>query len=141
MTTLHLSSEPEGDTALVDRFQDAIDESNMRITGARDYSPVKIFLRDESGAAHGCLVAHLWGGWMHIVLVWIEERLRGQGYGTQLLLAAEAEARARGCKGAHLETFSFQGRPFYERFGYRVFGEVEDYPPGQTQFYMKKRWD
>jgi hypothetical protein len=37
-----------------------------------------------------------------------------------------------------LSTFSFQARPFYERFGYEVFGELPDYPEGHSLYFMKK---
>ena len=52
------------------------------------------------------------------------ETLRGRGIGTDLLRRAEAEALVRGCHGAWLDTFEFQARGFYERLGYRCFGEL-----------------
>ena len=55
-----------------------------------------------------------------------------------MLTMAEDYARTHGCIGAHLETFSFQARPLYERLGYQVFGEIADYPPGHTNFFLKK---
>lgn len=64
--------------------------------------------------------------------------MRGQGYGTKLMAAAEAEARRRGCRDAYLDTFSFQARPFYERCGYEVFGTLEDFPTGHQRFVMRK---
>ena len=51
----------------------------------------------------------------------------------------EAEAIRRGCKGAYLDTFSYQARPFYEKLGYEVFGTLDDYPTGHQRFYMRKR--
>jgi len=39
---------------------------------------------------------------------------------------------------ASLETASFQAREFYEKQGYEVFGELDDFPKGHTMFYMKK---
>jgi len=52
--------------------------------------------------------------------------------------AAEDEARAQGCTGVYLSTFSFQARPFYERFGYEVIADVPDYPVGHTYHILKK---
>jgi ribosomal protein S18 acetylase RimI-like enzyme len=51
---------------------------------------------------------------------------------------AEAEAVRRKCVGAWLDTYSFQARGFYERLGYTVLGEIADYPPGHTRYFMKK---
>ena len=37
-----------------------------------------------------------------------------------------------------LKTFSFQARGFYEKNGYRVTGVIEEYPPGESFFWMVK---
>ena len=52
--------------------------------------------------------------------------------------AAEDEARSQGCTGVFLSTFSFQARPFYERFGYEIIADVPDYPAGHTYHVLKK---
>jgi GNAT superfamily N-acetyltransferase len=80
----------------------------------------------------------VWGRWLELTLLWVAEPLRGKGYGEQLLRAAEEEARMQGCRGVFLSTFSFQAQPFYERFGYEVFGELADYPAGHAYYFMKK---
>lgn len=56
-------------------------------------------------------------------------------------MEAEAEAVRRGCHHALLDTFDFQARPFYERLGYRVWGELADFPAGHTWFYLSKALD
>jgi ribosomal protein S18 acetylase RimI-like enzyme len=67
-------------------------------------------------------------------------RPRGAGAtALELLQAAEDYAVERGCFAATLETHSFQARPFYEKFGYQVFGTLEDYPPGHAKFFFRKR--
>ena len=52
--------------------------------------------------------------------------------------AAEDEARSQGCRGVFLTTFSFQARPFYERFGYEAIADIPDYPVGHTYHVLKK---
>jgi len=78
------------------------------------------------------------GGWLDLSLLWVAEPLRGKGYGKKLLEAAEDEARAQGCRGVFLSTFSFQARPFYERFWYEVIADVPAYPAGHTYHVLKK---
>jgi len=51
---------------------------------------------------------------------------------------ADKEARQRGCRRALVKTFSFQGRGFYEKNGYRVTGRLDDYPPGESFYWMVK---
>jgi len=91
--------------------------------------------REITGGLHG--VSHY--GWLFIELLVIPERYRGQRLGTRLMQQAEATARDRGCIGVWLDTFSFQARGFYEKLGYEVFGEIADYPPGKSRFWLRKR--
>jgi hypothetical protein len=42
-------------------------------------------------------------------------------------------------KNVFLDTFSFQAPGFYQKLGYRVFGELVDFPPGHTRQYLTKR--
>ena len=83
-------------------------------------------------------MGHVWGGWLDLETLWVAEPLRGQGYGKKLLEATEDEARAQGCRGVFLTTFSFQARPFYERLGYEVIADVPDYPVGHTYHVLRK---
>jgi GNAT superfamily N-acetyltransferase len=135
---LTLTSEPDASREDRSVVGDGVDSYNIRVTGDASYSPINLFLRDETGAIRGGILADLWGGWMHIRFLYIEESLRQQGYGSRLLKAAEEEARGKGGRNAFVETFSFQARPFYERHGYQVFGELHDYPAGHNYYFLRK---
>ena len=56
------------------------------------------------------------------------------------MASAEAEARGRGCRGAYVDTFSFQAAPFYQRIGFTLFGRLDDCPPGHDRLYFRKRF-
>ena len=135
---VRLSSEPGATADDVARIIDAIDSWNMEVTGDRAFQQVAIFLRDDVGAIRGGVTGGVWGGWLHVVALWVDETLRGRGLGRQLLLAAEAEARRTGATHAFLETHTFQAPGMYRRLGYEAFGELEDYPPGESQVFMRK---
>ena len=64
---------------------------------------------------------------------------RRQGYGTQLLQAAEQEAIVRGCEQAVVDTHSFQAPQFYPQKGYTVCTVIDDYPVGYQQLVFQKR--
>lgn len=100
-----------------------------------------VFLRDSSGALVGGLLGETFWGWLRVYKLWLDERLRGGGYGTRLMQAAEEEARRRGCRYSRLDTYGYQARGFYEKLGYRVVGCYEDYPPGSAEYYMRKELD
>ena len=138
MSTIRLSSEPDASPDDVQAIEDQINNFNMRVTGYVDYHPVNIFLRDENGLLRGGITAGVWGGWLDIYFLWVDEDLRKNGYGAQLLAAAEDEARGYGCRNAHVSTYSFQARPFYERCGYQVIATMDDFPLGHTHYHLRK---
>jgi ribosomal protein S18 acetylase RimI-like enzyme len=136
--TVRLSSEPTAPPEQIAGILDAINSWNVEVTGDRDFHQVAIFLRDGSGAIRGGVTGGVWGGWLHVVALWVDEALRGRGLGRQLLLAAEDEARAAGARHAFLETHTFQAPGLYRRLGYEAIAEIEDYPPGESQLIMRK---
>ncbi|MFC4640438.1 GNAT family N-acetyltransferase [Deinococcus hohokamensis] len=102
--------------------------------------PVEAYLlAGDDEVLGGCTgrAVPLWG-WLEIDLLWLREDLRGQGWGARLLADVEAQASDLGCTRAKLSTWEFQARPFYERQGYAVYAEEHDYPPGHTNFLMRK---
>lgn len=114
---------------------------NDASAGPNNRRLVVFALRDDEGA----VIGGLWGvasyRWLFVQYLAVPETLKGRGLGRALMAAAEAEARALGCVGVWLDTFSFQARGFYEKLGYRLFGSIDDYPPGESRFFLSKRID
>ena len=104
------------------------------------------FVRDSLGlfnegvrnAVLGGALGHVWGGWLDLDTLWVVKPFHGQGYGAMLLRAAEDEARTQGCHSVFLTTFSFQAKPFYEKFGYEVVADIPDHPKGHSHHVLKK---
>ena len=93
-------------------------------------------LDDPTGAIAGGLSGVMSWGWLFIDAVWVRADQRGRGTGRRLMAAAEQHAVAHGCHGVWLDTF--QARGFYEALGYQVFGALDDYPEGQTRWFLRK---
>jgi GNAT superfamily N-acetyltransferase len=110
---------------------------NAPVLGPSDSRPLGVFAR-AGGEIQGGLSGATGRGLLHVDLLWVRPERRKEGLGSKLLLAAEAEARARGCNGVWLDTFDFQARPFYERHGYVVFGELGGFANGHARFFMSK---
>ena len=113
-------------------------EFNRSQVGDDNHRALAIFLRDRQDTIIAGLTGGTYWGWLHIDILWVDEQIRGQGYGRKLLAAAEQEAARRGCQYTHLDTMSFQARGFYEKQGYVVFGELKDLPQGHRRYYLKK---
>ena len=107
--------------------------------GPSGEQPVKFVARDSAGMVVGGILGHTRWRWLYIAKLWVDERARGHGLGTQLMEAAEDLARSRGCTDVSLDTFDYQARPFYEKLGYELFGTLEGYPPGSRQYYLRKQ--
>jgi len=114
---------------------------NFARTGVSSRHPIGFFLKNARGEWLEGLTGYVWGGWLHVNLVWIAESLRGHGHGTRLMDAAEALAVERGAFAATLETHSFQAPEFHMKRGYEVFGRIDDYPPGHAKLFLRKTLD
>ena len=114
---------------------------NEALLGPSGIRPVAVLIRSQDDAR---LLGGLWGRtsfrWLFVELLFIPDALRGQGIGAQLLRTAEDEAKARGCIGAWLETFSQDACCFYVQQGYEVFGAIADYPPGNTRSFLSRQF-
>lgn len=100
---------------------------------------VNIFLKDKTKKVVGAvIITILWNG-MDINSLWVDESLRGKGWGRKLMLAAEAEGKKRGCTLAYTNTFTWQAPKFYEKLGYSLYGKLDNYPTGSSLFYYQKK--
>lgn len=118
-------------------IEEQIYRYNTERTGIDDGRPVAFIRRDAQGIVAG-LSGFTWGGVLEVKALWVREDMRGHGYGTDLLAAAEREAIKRGCTQAILDTHSFQAPDFYRQRGYDLHGIVTDYPPGHSKVYLRK---
>jgi len=115
-----------------------ISEFNNQQAGDDHGKNLCFILKSPDDEIVGGVIGATYWDWLYVDLMWIKEELRGQGYGHRLLTMAEDEARQRGAKNAYLDTFSFQAPDFYKKHGYQVFGVLEDFPVGNTRFFLKK---
>jgi GNAT superfamily N-acetyltransferase len=116
-----------------------IRDFNQAHAGSDAATPLCVVLKAPGGEVAGGLIGDTYYDWLYISLMFVKDELRGRGFGQQLIARAEEEARRRGAKNVYLDTFSFQAPDFYKKLGYRVFGELKDFPPGQTRYFMTRQ--
>ena len=106
-------------------------------TVPQDSRRFALLLRDKGDELAAGLSGVLSWQWLFVEALWVGDAWRGRGLGRGLLARAEAHAAAEGCHSAWLDTF--QARAFYLGQGYQPFGVLEDYPPGQSRSFLRKR--
>jgi GNAT superfamily N-acetyltransferase len=108
-----------------------------------DYRHFGYFIRNpDGGRVLGGIVGWTWMGSLHIHRLFVDEGLRGQGYGSKLLERAEDLARSQGCFLITVETLSFQnGLPFYLKQGFKVAFEDSGYSLEVSIYFLRKRLD
>lgn len=104
----------------------------------RDMRSLCLFARDAEGCLHGGILGETGWDYLHISHLWVREQHRRQGLATRLVLAAEEEARIRGCRNAVVDTFSFQAPGFYRRLGYEEFGRLSGYAGEHERIFLRK---
>jgi len=118
---------------------EGITNYNKQQAGDDKAQRICFVLQSPDHEVAGGVIAAMYWDWLYIDLMWIRDGLRGRGYGHRLLTLAEDEGRRRGAKYAFLDTFSFQAPTFYLKHGYKVFGELNNFPAGYKSYYLTKQ--
>ncbi|BBN82351.1 N-acetyltransferase [Pseudoalteromonas sp. A25] len=98
-----------------------------------------ITVQDENNKIIGGLQACVIWSYCILELLWLDDEIRGRGIGTKLMLQLEAFAKKHDLYQIRTETLDFQAKPFYEKLGYRVYGELENTPPGHISYFLVKQ--
>lgn len=107
--------------------------------GPDNHELLNIVEYDDSGNVIGGILGGTYWGWMHIDILWVDEKFRKQGIGSKLLQAAEDEARRRGAHSVHVDTMSWQAPDFYKKHGYKIISELNDIPKGNKKYHLIKQ--
>lgn len=117
-----------------------LDAFNVEVTGYADQRPIAVVARNPSnGEVLGGATGRSYLGLLFLDLFYLPPEHRGAGLGTEILSAFKEEGRRRGCVAAVLYTISFQAPGFYERHGWRRFGEIACLPPGTSRIFLSKQ--
>jgi len=101
--------------------------------------PLYVVARDDEGRFVGGMLAETQFFWLKISVMAVVPAARGQGIGSRMLAAAEAEARARGCRYVYVETMDFQAPGFYTKRGYATAGLLPDWDShGHAKYFFTK---
>lgn len=94
---------------------------------------------DEDGRTVAGIIGKL-NAWncLHIDFLWVDQEYRGRGLGSRILTEIETASKEYGCYLVHLDTFDFQAKDFYLKHGYKIFGTLDNCPPGHQKYFLEK---
>lgn len=96
-------------------------------------------IKNEKGEIIAGIISRMYcWNCIYVDTLWVSEKYRGKGIGEKLLKEVEKEASINKVYLIHLDTFDFQAKDFYERYGYEVFGVLNDCPENHIRYFMKK---
>lgn len=76
---------------------------------------------------------------LYVSTVFVDENHRRKGYGSLLMKEMEKRAKAMGVNTIRLDTFSWQGKAFYEALNYKIVGSYENADDGYAEYFFLKR--
>ncbi|KAA1160824.1 GNAT family N-acetyltransferase [Pseudoalteromonas fuliginea] len=100
--------------------------------------PLGYKFTDEQGGLVAGISGCVFGNWLMISWLWCSDIARGKGLADKLLTALEQAAIELGATTSQLDTLDFQAKPFYEKRGYSVKYQLNNYPRSGTRFFMEK---
>jgi len=122
----------------VDDLLSGLRNYNHTTLWANEKKPIASMLRHIDGSIVGGVFGYISWGWCLIELLWVDDKYRGNDLATQMMKNMEQYAIGEGITRIKLETGSFQALDFYKKLGYEVYAELEDYPIGETNYYLRK---
>ena len=76
---------------------------------------------------------------LYVSTVFVDEEYRRKGYGKSLIEEMEKRAIQMGVNIIRLDTFSWQGKEFYEALNYEIVGSYENDIDGYAEYFFLKR--
>ena len=121
-------------------LEDRLYEFNAARTGQADGEQFAFFIRGDHQEIVAGISGWTWAQACEIRALWVHTSFRGRGYGRALLESAERQARARGVKVILISSYSFQAPAFYQKHGYELAWQLDDFPPGHQYCFLVKRF-
>lgn len=114
--------------------------SKVPLKQNKEFISINKIIKNEKGEIIAGILSRMYcWNCLFVDTLFVDEIYRGQGLGEKLLKEVEKIAINQGCELIHLDTFDFQAKDFYLKYGYEIFGVLEDCPQGHCRYYLKKK--
>jgi N-acetylglutamate synthase-like GNAT family acetyltransferase len=117
-------------------LEDRLYEFNSGQTGQDDGQIFGFFIRNAQDEIVAGCCGWTWAQACQIQSLWVHSSWRRHDYERTLLESAENEARERNCKVVLIGSYSFQFPAFYQKCGYELAWQLNDFPPSHQRYYL-----
>lgn len=112
---------------------------NVEHIETTESTEVALYAREQGEIVAG-ITGRLFGNWLLIKYLAVNESLRGQGIGKKLLADLEQAAKDHGCRYSMVYTLGFQAKDFYQKYGYVEVFTMKNFPLTGTEHYLVKEF-
>lgn len=130
-----VSALPDNDDA--DLLRNKLREFNRNAVGIE--KEFAFYARNKQDEVVGGILVTAEKTSIFIDILFVDDKYRGKGIGTKLMLAAEKEAIKRNIHYSTTDTFDFQAVNFYLANGYESIGIIKNYIEGHDKHYFRKK--
>ncbi|WP_018759634.1 GNAT family N-acetyltransferase [Paenibacillus terrigena] len=99
---------------------------------------INLILKTKDDEVVGGIMCNMFMYCLYIDVLWVDEKYRGQDYGSKLIAGVEEIAKGKGCILVETCTYSYQSPGFYVKCGYEIYGILEGFPEGIKKYQLKK---
>jgi len=123
----------------IDVLKNIMDAYQEKCKTDRKKASYSFLLRDEKNKIYGGITSARAYNEYRIRMLCVDEKLRGQDYGTKLIKKAEEHARKLNLEYITLTTLEFQAPKFYQKIGFKIEFIRESKNPLLKQYFFSKK--
>jgi len=97
-----------------------------------------IYARNDQAEIIGGLCGDILGTCACVDYMWVDEKHRGQGIGSHLIVKLENFAKSNHCVSIQLFTYGFQAEKFYKKLDFRCIGVIPKWIEDHDTIFLRK---
>lgn len=136
--TYKISLEHNPNPTDIDVLKNGILENGPDKGKDENFERFAFLIRDDKNHILGGVDGEIWRGCLHIQHLWVDEVIRGEGYGAKLMLSAENLGSEKGCTFAAANTTDKVVVSFYKKLGYALEFERHGYLKNSVLYFMRR---
>lgn len=124
------------------KFDKELNKQVKKIRNNLDFSTERVDIQYvvlEGDKFIGGIFANIQYEYLFINRLFVDKKYRGNQIASKLMRIMEKEAIKRKINNMYLTTFEFQAAGFYQKHGYKIVMEVEDFPKGFKEYTLYKK--